>query len=236
MQSMAVILARKGSKGLPGKNLMPIAGRACIEWTIDEALASRVDRVVVSSDDEGVLGIARRRGVSVHRRSAAAAGDTATVDRAAREALAGMDADPVVILYGNVPIRPPGVIDRALALLEESGCDSVQSYQLVGKHHPWWTTRVDADGLVRAWEGEVLYHGVYRRQDLPPAYIPSGAVIVVRRDALELRLGAEPGPHAFFGLDRRGVVDAIGQTVDIDCALDALVADVMLTERLRRAA
>lgn len=236
MPSIAVIVARKGSKGLPGKNLMPIAGRACVEWTIDDALASRVDRVLVSSDDEGVLGIAHRRGVSIHRRSAESAGDSATVDRAVREALAGIDADPVVILYANVPIRPSGVIDRALTLLEESDADSVQSYQPVGKHHPWWTTRVDSGGQVRPWEGEVLYHGVYRRQDLPEAFIPTGAVIAVRRAALELQRGVEPGPHAFFGLDRRGVIDPTGQTIDIDCALDALVADVMLTERLRTAA
>lgn len=236
MPSIAVIVARKGSKGLPGKNVMPIAGRACIEWTIDDAIASSVDGVLVSSDDESVLGIARRRGVAVHRRSAENAGDTATVDGAVREALAETDADPVVVLYANVPIRPAGVIDRALALLEESGCDSVQSFEPVGKHHPWWTTRVDAGGQVQPWEGDLLYHGVFRRQDLPAAYIPTGAVIAVRRDALELRLGAEPGPHAFFGLARRGVVDPIGRTVDIDGPLDALVADVMLTERLRRAA
>ncbi len=236
MPSIAVILARKGSKGLPGKNIMPIAGRACVEWTIDDALASRVDRVLVSSDDQAVLSVAHRRGVSIHRRSAENAGDTATVDCAVREALGGIDADPVVILYANVPIRPPGVIDRALDLLDGCGCDSVQSYQPVGKHHPWWTARVDAEGLVRPWEGDVLYHGVFRRQDLPEACTPTGAVIVVRRAALELQLGARPGPHGFFGLDRRGVVDPVGQTVDIDGPLDALVADVMLTQRLRSAA
>ncbi|MCL4221466.1 MAG: acylneuraminate cytidylyltransferase family protein [Phycisphaerales bacterium] len=236
MPSIAVILARSGSKGLPGKNVTPIAGRACVEWTIDDALASRVDRVLVSSDDDEVLRIAHRRGVSVHRRSAECASDTATVDQAVREALVGLDADPVVILYANVPIRPSGVIDRAMQMLEESGADSVQSYQPVGKHHPWWTTRVDAQGEVRPWEGDVLYHGVYRRQDLPEAFIPTGAVIAVRRAALDLQLGVEPGPHAFFGLDRRGVVDPGGQTIDIDCALDALVADAMLTQRRRRAA
>lgn len=236
MPSIAVILARKGSKGLPGKNTMPIAGRACIEWTIDDAMASSVDHVLVSSDDEGVLGIAHRRGVAVHRRSADGASDTATVDCAVREALAGINADPVVILYANVPIRPAGVIDRALALLDQGGCDSVQSFEPVGKHHPWWTTRVDAAGQVRAWEGDLLYHGVFRRQDLPAACIPTGAVIAVRRAALELKLGVEPGPHAFFGLERRGVVDPIGQTIDIDAPLDALVADVMLAQSLRNAA
>lgn len=238
MSTLALILARKGSKGLPGKNVMPIAGRACIEWTIDDAVGARlVDRVLVSSDDERVLDIAHRRGVAIHRRSPEAACDIAPVDLAARAALVGLDADPIVILYGNVPLRAPQLVDRSLKVLRETGCDSVQSYEPVGKHHPWWTARVDeASGEVTPWEGDVLNHGVFRRQDLPRAFIPTGGVIAVRREALELQLGIEPGPHAFLGLERRGVIDPPGATVDIDTRVDAIVADAMLAERQRLAA
>jgi CMP-N-acetylneuraminic acid synthetase len=136
-----------------------------------------------------------------------------------------------VILYANVPVRPRGLIDRALELLASSGCDSVQSYQPVGKHHPWWTARVDAEGQVTAWEGEVLNHGVFRRQDLPPAYGPDGAVLAVTRRALMLEIpGVAAGPHAFFGRDRRGVINPEGSVVDIDTPLDLVVADVMLRQ------
>lgn len=232
---LAVVLARGGSKGLPKKNTRQIAGKPCVAWTIEAALASaRVDRVLVSSDDPGVLEIASALGAETHERSSETAGDTATVDAAAREAVGDTDADPIVILYGNVPVRPEGLIDEAVGLLLESGCDSVQSYAPVGKHHPWWTARLDGSGEVRPWEGDVLNHGVFRRQDLPEAYIPDGGVIVVTRRALMLEIrGVPEGPHAFFGLSRRGVRTEEGAVIDIDNAVDLRVAEATLLERAR---
>lgn len=247
-KAVAIVLARGGSKGLPRKNLLPVAGRACIEWTIDHAVrAESVTQVLVSSDDSEVLAIGRAwadrtdgRVVAVER-SAELASDRATVDAAARSVIAVRDGHPdlaVAILYGNVPVRPPGLIDRAVRLLMESGADSVQSYEPVGKRHPWWTARVDpASGAVLPWEGNVLNHGVFRRQDLPPAFIPDGGVVVVRREALMLEIpGVPPGPHAFLGRAdrRRGLINGEGEVVDIDTRIDLLVADAVLRERERR--
>ncbi len=237
--ALAIILARAGSKGVPGKNTALIAGRPCIAWTIDHAKsASRVARVVVSSDDAEAQRIARESGCEVVIRPAELANDTARIDDAARHAVIAAEAgraaggDPpgaIVILYANVPVRPPSLIDNAVALLAETGADSVQSYQQVGKNHPWWTARVDEAGSVRPWEGQVLNHGVFRRQDLPPAFIPDGAVIAVTRQSLFLEVpGVAPGPHAFFGSNRRGVVTPAGSVVDIDSPIDLLVADAML--------
>jgi len=234
-----IILGRGGSKGLPGKNERVIGGRACVLWSIDAALAAQragaVGVVAVSSDSASMLELAKRAGAHALERPAMLAGDTATVDDAARDALArletqlGEQLDPVVILYANVPVRPAGLIERAVTLLRESGADCVQSYEPVGKRHPWWTAVVNEHGAVRPWQGEVLNHGVFRRQDLPPAHVPDGGVLVVRRAALRLEVpGVAPGPHAFFGKDRRGVVNEIGAVIDIDTEIDALVADAVL--------
>jgi CMP-N-acetylneuraminic acid synthetase len=235
VSATAIILARAGSKGVPGKNVAGVAGRPCIAWTIDAALASAgVSRVVVSSDDEGAHAVARSLGVESIERPLGLAGDDATVDDAARHALGvvGEPEGPVVVLYANVPVRPAGLIDRAIDTLGRTGADSVQSYAPVGKHHPWWTARVDVmTGSVRPWEGDVLNHGCYRRQGLPPAYVPDGGVIALTAGALMLRVGAEPGPHAFFGRDRRGVITGAGEVIDIDSRVDLLVADVVLRER-----
>jgi len=243
--ALAIVLARGGSKGVPGKNTMAIGGRPCVAWTIEHALAARlVSRVIVSSDDAGVLAIATKMGASALPRQAHLATDSARVDDAVRQVVLDVlgvserelrddDRREVVILYGNVPVRPAGCIDRAIALLRERRADSVQSYQPVGKHHPWWTARVGSDGSVRPWEGDVLNHGVYRRQDLPPAHVPDGAVLVVTMAALFLRrLGAQeaPGPHSFFGAVRAGIVHEEGSVVDIDAPTDALVADAVLRE------
>jgi CMP-N,N'-diacetyllegionaminic acid synthase len=232
-RAVAIILARAGSKGVPGKNIRPVAGRPCVAWTIEHALRSRsVSRVVVSSDDPRALWIAREMGAQALDRPAPLATDTARVDDAARDALArvgGGSTDPVVILYANVPVRPADCTDRAVAMLASSGADSVQSYQPVGKHHPWWTARLDDSGSVRPWEGSVLNHGVYRRQDLPPAYIPDGGVIALTPRALRLEVpGVPPGPHAFFGADRRGIINPEGSVIDIDTEADLLAASAAL--------
>lgn len=231
--AVAIVLGRAGSKGVPGKNLAIVGGRPCAAWTIEHALRSEgISRVLVSSDSSDLLALARKMGAEPVERPAELAHDRATIDDAARHAAgaAGVSGDErVVILYANVPVRPPDLTDRALALLEESGCDSVQSYAPVGKHHPWWTARVDAAGRVGPWEGEVLNHGVFRRQDLPPAFIPDGGVIALTCRALMLQiLGVRPGPHAFFGADRRGVINPEGAVVDIDAPMDLLVADALL--------
>jgi hypothetical protein len=148
---VAVVLARAGSKGVPGKNTALVAGKPCVAWTIEHAMAAKaVDVVVVSSDCDEVLAIAGEMGALPHRRPDALAGDTARVDDALRDAVAWYEGDPqhpgtigaAVLLYGNVPVRPGGLIDRGVALWQQTGCDSVQSYEPVGKYHPWWQTRV----------------------------------------------------------------------------------------------
>ncbi|MEQ8769056.1 MAG: acylneuraminate cytidylyltransferase family protein [Phycisphaerales bacterium] len=238
MSATAIILARAGSRGVPGKNVAPVADRPCIAWTIDDAnAANEVSRVCVSSDDERALEVARSMGVETVERPNQLADDGATIDDAARHAYdkLGSPDGPVVILYANVPVRPAGLIDRAIEMMGHTNADSVQSYAPVGKHHPWWTVRVDMmSGDVRPWEGGVLNHGVYRRQDLPAAYGPDGGVIVVSADALMRRVGAPDGPHGFLGNNRRGVLTGEGEVVDIDSRIDLLVADAVLRERVAK--
>jgi CMP-N-acetylneuraminic acid synthetase len=227
----AIILGRAGSKGVPGKNTRMLAGKPCGVWTIEHArAAAMIGRIAVSTDDPALALAARGRGVEVIERPHQLAHDTATVDDAARHAAQHLGGELFVILYANVPVRPPDLIDRAVMLLVGSGCDSVQSYAPVGKHHPWWTARLDEQGSVTPWEGPVLNHGVYRRQDLPPAFVPDGGVIALTRRALMLQVpGAGEGPHAFFGADRRGIVSPDGAVVDIDEEADLTRASYLLS-------
>lgn len=241
-EAIAVILARAGSKGLPGKNRAPVAGKPCVRWTIDHVQASMLlTRAGVSTDDHTIAEIACDAGLEHWTRDPQLATDTARVDDAARATLIKADAHKrvsddaaVVLLYANVPVRPQGLIDRALTLFFETGCDSVQSYASVGKHHPTWTTRVDDDGRVRPWEGSTLFGGVYRRQNLAPAYIPDGGVIVVRRSCLDSahnQPDSQPdNPHAFLGQDHRAITTEPGQVLDIDNFLDLAVADQLLRQ------
>ncbi len=237
MRTLALILARAGSRGVPGKNRALVGGRPCCAWTIDDARqATLVSRIALSTDDPELQKLGLEAGIDVVARPAELARDAASVDDAARHALEtldGPDPDAVAILYANVPVRPPGLIDRAVARLAETGADSVQSFAPVGKHHPWWTARLDeASGRVEPWEGDELNHGVFRRQDLPPAFVPDGGVLVVTRHALRREIpGVAAGPHAFLGADRRGVATGETDVVDIDTPRDLAVAEAALAER-----
>jgi len=223
--SLAVVIGRAGSKGLPGKNARALAGRPLICHTIEAALAAEtVDRVVVSTDGDDIAAAAESMSVAVVRRPPELATDTATVASAVRHAVetAGDDEPIIVILYANVPIRPPGLIDRAVGALRETDADSVQSYTDVGKHHPSWMVSLDSDQRVRPFTPGTID----RRQDLPKLLIPDGGVIAVTRASL---LANRPDdPHAFLGADRRGLETAPGSVVDIDTPADLRLAEVAL--------
>lgn len=239
-KALAIILARAGSKGVPGKNAAIVAGKPCAAWTIAQAQASKhIGRVALTTDDAALAELARTMGTQVIQRPPALATDSARVDDAVRHAVEQIERQgplsagaPIVILYANVPVRPADLIDRAVALLVDSGCDSVQSYTTVGKHHPWWMIRLDeASGAIKPWEGQVLYHNIFRRQDLPPAYVPDGGVVALTRRALFCQVpGVQDGPHAFLGIDRRGIATPEGSVIDIDAPVDLLAADAKLRD------
>jgi N-acylneuraminate cytidylyltransferase len=229
---LAVIIGRAGSKGLPGKNALMLAGQPMICHTLEDGQnAACVDRVIVSTDGKAIADAARSMNVDVVMRPAELANDTATVDSAVRHAVETIaDRSPiVVILYANVPVRPDDLIDRAVNELTTSGGDSVQSYGGVGKHHPYWMVRVDEDSRVHAH----VPNTVYRRQDLPPLHLPDGGVIAVRRESLFNVV--EGHPHAFLGTDRRGIISPPGSVVDVDNTIDLAVAEAMLRSQSPKA-
>jgi sialic acid synthase SpsE/CMP-N-acetylneuraminic acid synthetase len=238
MKTLCIILARAGSKGLPAKNVALLLGRPLIAYTIEHArAASRVDRVAVSTDGPAIAAVARGMGAQVVARPPHLATDTATVDSAARHAVEWIELssnvrfDAVVILYGNVPLRPGDLIDRAVAKLVDTGCDSVQSVSPVGKMHPFWMKTLGGEGR------DVLEHyqpnSIYRRQDLPPVFMLDGGIIAVTRASLFSVI--EGQPHAFLGADRRALVTQPGDVVDIDTPIDLALAEATLASRKGRA-
>ena len=225
---LAVIIGRAGSKGLPGKNALELAGRPMICHTIDHARDSQcIDRILVSTDGRQIANAAAKHGCEVITRSPHLASDTATVDAAVREAVERSNdtADIIVMLYANVPVRPLELIDRAIQKLIETNGDSVQSYCEVGKYHPWWMSTLDDDGKVMPHVENICY----RRQDLPPLFLPDGGVIAVTRESL---FTIDPQqPHAFLGNDRRGIHTQPGEVIDVDSAIDLAVAEAIITQQ-----
>lgn len=230
MDTLGIILARAGSKGLPGKCVRPLLGRAMIEYTFDHALAARrLCAVVLSTDSVPAQQMAARRGIEVIERPPGLATDTATVDSAARHAVEcwevrhGRQIDAAVLLYANIPHRAAGVIDRAVALLESSAASSVRTVAPVGKHHPDWLHRLDGDRMV-----QYRANSISRRQDLEPLYYHDGAVLAVTRRALFEALRTPDDHQSFLGTQRRALVQRCEDAVDVDEPLDLLLAEAVL--------
>jgi len=227
---LAVVMARGGSVGLPGKAVRMLLGKPVIGYTFGHVRESRlITGTVVSSDDAEVLRLGREAGLEVIERPAELATATSATDPVLRHAVRALYGEgaarpaAVVMLYGNVPVRRNGMIDRCIEMLFATGCDSVQTVASVGKMHPYWMFDRKEDGRIR----KHVANDVFRRQDLPALFSPTGAVYVMRTEVL---LGGEgsPDPHAFLGKDRRGLVVAAEDSVDIDTEKDLWVAEAML--------
>lgn len=232
MTSLAVILARAGSKGLPDKCVLPLCGRPVIVYTIEQAKASRrVDAIVVTTDSPRIQAIARERGAEVVDRPAHLAGDEATVDAAARHAVEafeeahGVATDTIALLYGNVPVRAPGVIDAVIEHLVDTGADSVRTVAPVGRHHPDWLHRLEGDRLI-----PLRPNSIYRRQDLEPLCYHDGAAAAVTRASL-FSQRALSDRQGFWGLDCRALMQDPIDTVDIDELADFYYAEAIIRIR-----
>lgn len=233
MLALGVILARAGSKGLRDKCMRPLLGRPMIEYTFDHALSSRrLCGCVLTTDSVPASELALARGIEVVERPPELATDGATVDAAARHAVEvwegrhGRVVDAIVLLYGNIPVRVSDATDRALERLASSGACSVRTVAPVGRHHPDWMHRLDGDRLIQYRE-----NSIYRRQDLEPLYYHDGAAVAVTRRSLFEAARHPEDPHAFFGKDRRAIVQRPEDAVDVDEWLDLLVAEAVLRAR-----
>ena len=242
---LAVVMARGGSVGLPGKALRALMGRPVLTYALGHVRESKlITRTVVSSDSAEILALASSEGFEVLHRPAELATATSATDPVLRHAVRslypalateaqrhrdgtekgeGKAPRAVVMLYGNVPVRSGGMIDRCIEMLLETGADSVQTIAPVGKMHPYWMFDREGDGRIK----KHVANDVFRRQDLPALYSPTGAVYVMRTEVLMAAEGSSD-PHGFLGEDRRGLIVGAEDSVDIDTEKDLYVAEAML--------
>jgi CMP-N,N'-diacetyllegionaminic acid synthase len=234
MTTLGIILARSGSVGLTNKHLRPLAGRPVICHTFEHAKAARLlTRVCVTSDCPVIRRFALAEGFDAIERPKELATGDASVQAVMLHAMHEIEsrqgefrADALVTLYGNVPLRPPGVIDRAIKHLIDTRCDSVRSFCPVGKWHPAWMSRLEGDRVIPLHPGSI-----HRRQDLTPTFLHDGAVVAVSRASMLRGEESPQDPHAFFGQDRRGIPTEMGETIEIDHLRDLYWAEAVLRDR-----
>lgn len=221
-RTLGVIPARGGSKRLPRKNILPVAGKPLIAYTIEAAKgATMLTDFLVSSEDDEILEIARKYGAPVpFKRPAYLSGDEVrnidTVFHALQfmEEKTGLPYDIVVLLQPTVPIRSSEHIDQAVRLLWESDLPTLASVK-----GPF----SKRDPVLKRIRGNVMEP--YRRSDegdeLEPFYIYNASIYAVRRDYFvkERKLVS----HRQVPL----VMDAF-HSADIDTMADVLVIEAYL--------
>lgn len=180
MTNLAVIPARGGSKRLPRKNVLLLAGEPLIAHSIRAAITSGVfDKVVVSTDDLEIAEVARRYGAEVpFMRDPHLADDhtpvsQATVDAVTRLLAHGFTFDRVAQLMPNCPLRNADDVRDSLAAFDAQAFASQVSVTRYGWQNPWWALERGPDGAARPLFQEQLMR---RSQDLPALFCPTGAV------------------------------------------------------------
>jgi N-acylneuraminate cytidylyltransferase len=212
-QVLAVITARGGSKGVPRKNLRPVGGRPLLAWTIEQARAvPELDRIVVSSDDDDILAVARAWGAETPfvRPSQLAADATPGVEPVlhAIDALPGYDY--VVLLQPTSPLRQAADIAGCLRhahALQAPACVSVAR----AEQSPYWMFRLgDASRLRPVLADQPVPP---RRQELPPVYLINGAVYVAEVEWLRTH-------RTFVAPETVGYVMPTERSLDLDTEED----------------
>lgn len=225
MSTLAIITARGGSKGVPGKNLRQVGGLSLVARAITAARESGVcDRIAVSSDDPAILEEARRHGAEPILRPAELAGDHARSIDAVLHALdvvaqEGLAVETVILLQPTSPLRTADDIRQAMALFRQTDSGSVIS-GCACEHHPLKTL------VLREGRFEALIdpaHLETPRQQLPQAFRTNGAIYINRARDLRQRQAFLVSPIQFYAMDEH-------RSMDIDSEADLARAAQLLSE------
>lgn len=196
MRILCVIPARGGSKGVPRKNLRRLGGLPLVVYSIKQACEAGIPRehIVVSSDDEEILNLARLWHVTDHKRPDSISGDLASTESAMIDALSVYpDCDYVLLLQPTSPIRMRGRINQALELMQTGNYTSLVTTTKF-YNFCWYQ---------QGTEGQIIWNSTYdcqnrpMRQDLPLEsflHFDNGNIYVTQRSYLEesqCRLGGK---------------------------------------------
>ncbi|WP_310557739.1 acylneuraminate cytidylyltransferase family protein [Flavobacterium sp.] len=190
MKILAIIPARGGSKGVPGKNIKFLNGKPLLGYTAEIALQSKyLTEVIVSTEDEQISTVAKSLGIQVPfiRPMELAQDNTPTID-VIIHVLNWYESrnvffDAVCLLQVTSPFRTVAFLNDAIEKFTSSACDSLVSVQKVPhEYNPHWAFEVDEVGNLKIATGETEI--ITRRQELPLAYHRDGSVYITKTEVL----------------------------------------------------
>lgn len=228
MTPLIIIPARGGSKGIPKKNIVELAGRPLIDYTIQAALkVAPIDHIILSTDSEEIVTVAERCGLPVaYRRPKELATDTAGSREVILDAMdwadnQGIGYDAVVLLQPTSPLR---VAEDILGAMSKYTPDIDMVVSVAeARCNPYYNCfETDETGYLKISKGEGQYT---RRQDVPPVYEYNGAVYAINPQSIrKMTLGGFPRRVPYLMPTER--------SVDIDAPVDLLVAEHLLAKEL----
>ena len=223
---LAVIPARGGSKGLPGKNIKELCGKPLIAWSIEQAKNTKyLDKIIVSTDNEQIANVAKKYGAEIpFLRPAELAKDTSSVTEAVLHAIETLEKnreyfDIVVSLEPTKCIREPSDIDKCLEqLINNPKAKSIVSLiPIESPAHPDWTASINNEGFIEGPDGNL-----FRRQNLSKKYEYSGIILVSYINELKKK-------KTFYRDYALGfVINQKEKRVDINDKIDFVVAEKIM--------
>jgi len=230
---LVLVCARGGSSGLKNKNILSLAGKPLIAWTIKQALNwPSADRVVCSTENDEIADIARSAGAEVpFVRPAELATATASKGPVIRHALQACEAhfrahyDLVVDLYPTSPLRTIEDLDKCLEIFDRFRPKTLFSV-VPAQRNPYFNM-VEANSNGTARLCKALDGPTFRRQDAPPVYAMNASIYFYRRDFIL----EDEDAHAINDDCRFFVMDPISG-VDVDSSLDLQYLDFLVRENL----
>ena len=220
MSLLALIPARGGSKGIPGKNMRLLGGIPLIAHTIKTAQrVSEITRIVVSTDDDEIAAVARqwRAEVPFMRPKELARDDTPGIEPALHALEKIPDASEILLLQPTSPLRTSADIEGIISYKKQKKCQSVVSV-CISEKHPQWMFQLGQGGFLQPL---MAAPDTDCRQDLDPAYVLNGAMYLCDRIWLQEH-------RNFVGPGTMGYSMPLERSVDIDTPLDWLWAETLL--------
>jgi CMP-N-acetylneuraminic acid synthetase len=230
MKYIALICARGGSKGLPGKNIKPLNGTPLIGWSIKIAKkVERVSRVIVSTDSEEIAKIALEYGAEVpFMRPQELALDDSSEWLVWRHAINYLESqhgekiDSLVVLSVTAPLRSVGDVNSCIDVFEKGEVDSVITVSEANRN-PYFNMVVNDN---KGYSSLVILpdNKITRRQDSPKVFDMTTVAYVVNTDFIKTFNGIFDGKV-------RSVCIPTERAIDIDTMLDFRIAECLLLDR-----
>ena len=228
---LAVIPARGGSKGLPGKNIKLLNGKPLIAYTIEAALESEyIDKVIVTTDSDEIAEVAQKYGASVpFKRPDELSSDTALAIDVYLHAVEfimnkeSKNIDKFMVLLPTAPLRTSAHINKAVEFFRETNAITLISVREAETPITWYMSKNSDERISNAGFG--IGNALTNRQVNLKYYVPNGAIYILDYDLLK-------NNRTYYCDNTVGFEMSAEDSVDIDTMIEFKFAEMLIKERM----